>query len=57
MDHGDERKQRALAHYGSQLQALEADWQLGEKLAAPAPEQLWRLAPPPAGWEGLSQAG
>jgi LmbE family N-acetylglucosaminyl deacetylase len=57
VDHGDERKQRALAHYGSQLQALEADWQLGEKLTAPAPEQLWRLAPPPAGWEGLSQAG
>ena len=39
----------ALAHYGSQLQALEADWQLSAKLAAPAPEQFWRLAPPPPG--------
>jgi hypothetical protein len=23
-------------------------------LAAPAPEQFWRLAPPPAGWERLA---
>ena len=45
------------AHYASQLRALEADWQLGPKLAAPAPEQFWRLAPPPPGWERLSQAG
>ena len=56
-DHGDATKQRALVHYGSQLRALEADWQLEAKLAAPAPEQIWRLAPPPAGWEGLTQAG
>jgi LmbE family N-acetylglucosaminyl deacetylase len=48
------RKRAALAHYGSQLRALEADWQLGPKLAAPAPEQFWRLAPPPAGWERLT---
>jgi LmbE family N-acetylglucosaminyl deacetylase len=57
VDHGDAAKQRALAHYGSQLRALEADWQIGAKLGAPAPEQLWRLAPPPPGWERLSQAG
>ena len=25
--------------------------QIGAKLAAPAPEQFWRLAPPPPGWE------
>ena len=27
------------------------------KLAAPAPEQFWSLAPPPPGWERLSLAG
>ena len=48
------RKQAAVAHYSSQLRALEADWQIGPKLAAPVPEQYWRLAPPPAGWEGLA---
>jgi LmbE family N-acetylglucosaminyl deacetylase len=42
-------KQAALAHYSSQMRALEADWQLSAKLAAP--EQYWRLAPPPEGWE------
>lgn len=53
-DPDDSAKQSALACYRSQLLALEADWQLGPKLVAP--EQLWRLAPPPAGWEGLSAA-
>jgi len=52
VDH--ERKMRAVQCYPSQLLALEAEWQVGVKLAAPAPEQLWRLAPPRAGWEGLS---
>ena len=47
----DQRKRRALAHYQSQCRALEAEWQLASKLVAP--EQLWRLADPPAGWEGL----
>jgi LmbE family N-acetylglucosaminyl deacetylase len=50
---GQERKQRAIARYRSQLLALEADWAIGEKLEAPAAEQYWRLAPPPPGWEGL----
>jgi LmbE family N-acetylglucosaminyl deacetylase len=54
VDPGQERKQAALAHYTSQLLALEADWQIGEKLRAPAPEQVWRLAPPPEGWELLT---
>jgi LmbE family N-acetylglucosaminyl deacetylase len=45
-------KHAALSHYSSQLRALEADWQLSAKLAAP--EQYWRLAPPPAGWERLA---
>jgi len=54
IDPGQDRKQVALSHYTSQLLALEADWQIGAKLRAPAPEQVWRLAPPPAGWEMLS---
>lgn len=48
------RKQTALDCYPSQLLALEAEWRLVDKLAAPAPEQYWRLAPPPPGWERLS---
>lgn len=54
IDAGQMRKRAALAHYVSQLRALEADWNLEPKLDAPAPEQYWRLAPPPPGWEGLS---
>jgi LmbE family N-acetylglucosaminyl deacetylase len=50
------RKQVAVDCYPSQLRALEADWQISAKLAAPAPEQYWRLAPPPAGWERLATA-
>ncbi len=57
VDAGQERKQAAVAHYTSQLLALEADWALTPKLAAPAPEQYWRLAPPPEGWERLSRGG
>jgi LmbE family N-acetylglucosaminyl deacetylase len=49
-----ERKDAALACYPSQLRALEAEWAIRGKLAAPAPEQFWRLAPPPPGWEGLA---
>jgi len=56
VDPGEATKSAALAHYASQLKALEADWQLGVKLAAPAPEQCWRLAPPPPGWERLSES-
>lgn len=47
------RKQTAVDCYPSQLLALEAEWRVADKLAAPAPEQHWRLAPPPEGWEGL----
>jgi hypothetical protein len=46
----------ARSCYGSQLRALEADWNLAAKLAAPAPEQHWRLAAPPPGWEDLAAA-
>ena len=51
-DPSDDRKHRALGHYVSQLRALEADWQLRPKLVAP--EQIWRLAAPPSGWESLA---
>ncbi len=50
----DVRKPAALAHYVSQLRALDADWQLTPKLVAP--EQLWRLEPPSPGWEGLTDS-
>jgi LmbE family N-acetylglucosaminyl deacetylase len=55
VDTSTERKLRAVDCYPSQLLALEDDWQISSKLAAPAPEQYWRLAPPPAGWEGLAE--
>jgi LmbE family N-acetylglucosaminyl deacetylase len=54
VDADDGRKRAALDCYRSQLLALEADWQVGPKLVAP--EQVWRLAPPPSGWEGLTDA-
>ncbi len=50
----DGRKSAAVQCYPTQLLALEDDWQIATKLAAPAPEQFWRLAPPPEGWEGLT---
>ncbi|HVN51053.1 MAG TPA: PIG-L family deacetylase [Acidimicrobiales bacterium] len=46
-------KRDAVAEYTSQVKALEADWGLWRRLDAPTPEQYWRLAPPPAGWEAL----
>jgi len=54
IDTDEARKQAAIACYRSQLLALEDDWAISEKLAAPAPEQYWRLAPPPTGWERLT---
>jgi LmbE family N-acetylglucosaminyl deacetylase len=46
-------KRAAMAEYASQVKALEADWVLWRRLDAPTPEQYWRLAPPPRGWEAL----
>jgi LmbE family N-acetylglucosaminyl deacetylase len=54
VDHGGARKAAAVECYPSQLFALDDDWQIRAKLEAPAPEQFWRLAEPPAGWESLS---
>ena len=55
-DVSETRKQAAVRCYQSQLLALEDDWAIGAKLAAPAPEQFWRLAPPPPGWERLADS-
>jgi LmbE family N-acetylglucosaminyl deacetylase len=54
VDRDDARKAAAVACYPSQLLALEDDWQIAAKLDAPAPEQFWRLASPPEGWERLT---
>jgi LmbE family N-acetylglucosaminyl deacetylase len=49
-----ERKRAAIAFYKSQVAPLERDHVLTERLAANVPEQYWRLAPPPTGWERLT---
>ncbi|HYA69672.1 MAG TPA: PIG-L family deacetylase [Acidimicrobiales bacterium] len=48
-------KRAAIAHYVSQVAPLERDHVLAERLDANVPEQYWRLAPPPRGWEALSE--
>jgi LmbE family N-acetylglucosaminyl deacetylase len=48
-----EPKRAALAHYRSQMAPLRREHGLDLQLAAPVPEQYWRLAPPPPGWEAL----
>jgi len=50
------RKAAAINLYASQLGPLERDHLLSERLAANVPEQFWRLAPPPEGWEALIEA-
>ena len=49
-------KRAAIECYPTQLLALEDDWAIQAKLAAPAPEQFWRIEPPPPGWERLSES-
>lgn len=51
----DERKAKAIWCYASQIAPLERDHALRERLAAHVPEQFWRLAPPPSGWERLAE--
>jgi LmbE family N-acetylglucosaminyl deacetylase len=53
VDPSTEAKLDALSHYVSQVKGLEADWALARRMQAPTPEQYWRLAPPPPGWEAL----
>jgi LmbE family N-acetylglucosaminyl deacetylase len=51
-----ERKRTAIAFYKSQVAPLERDHVLTERLDANVPEQYWRLAPPPPGWERLADS-
>jgi LmbE family N-acetylglucosaminyl deacetylase len=48
-----ERKRSALECYRSQIPPLRDDHALDDRLAAPAPEQYWRIGPPPDGWDAL----
>jgi hypothetical protein len=48
------KKRQAVGYYTSQLAPLEADHALSERLEANVPEQFWRLASPPRGWERLT---
>jgi hypothetical protein len=49
-----DRKWRALQCYRSQLAPLREDHLLDARIAAPVPEQYWRISPPPAGWEAMT---
>jgi len=48
------RKRRAIWSYTSQIPPLERDHALSARVDGRVPEQFWRLAPPPRGWEGLA---
>lgn len=50
-----DRKREALLAYASQIPPLRLEHLLDERLDANVPEQHWRLARPPAGWEALSE--
>jgi LmbE family N-acetylglucosaminyl deacetylase len=51
----DTKKRSAMDRYVSQLPPLNRDHGLQVRLEAHTPEQYWRLAPPPVGWEGLAE--
>ncbi len=48
------RKRRAIWCYTSQIAPLERDHALTARMEGRVPEQFWRLAPPPQGWEALA---
>jgi LmbE family N-acetylglucosaminyl deacetylase len=50
----EERKRRAIWCYTSQIAPLERDHALTARVEGRVPEQFWRLAAPPPGWEGLA---
>ncbi len=50
----EERKRRAIWCYTSQIPPLEQDHALTARMHGKVPEQYWRLAPPPTGWEGMA---
>jgi LmbE family N-acetylglucosaminyl deacetylase len=49
----EDRKRRAILCYASQIPPLEKEHALTARLDGRVPEQFWRLAPPPRGWEAL----
>jgi LmbE family N-acetylglucosaminyl deacetylase len=49
-------KRRAIQCYKSQIAPLERDHALSERLDGNVPEQYWRIAPPPEGWEALADS-
>jgi len=51
-----ETKRAAIATYTSQVAPLRRDHALDARLDANVPEQFWRLAPPPEGWEVLTDS-
>jgi LmbE family N-acetylglucosaminyl deacetylase len=50
-----DRKRKAIWCYASQIPPLEQEHALTARLDANVPEQYWRLAPPPQGWERLGE--
>ncbi len=48
-----ERKAAGIACYRSQIAPLEGEHALSERMGGNVPEQYWRLAPPPPGWERM----
>jgi LmbE family N-acetylglucosaminyl deacetylase len=50
----EDRKRRAIWCYTSQIGPLERDHALTARMAGRVPEQFWRLAAPPPGWEALA---
>ena len=48
-------KRKAIWCYASQIPPLEGEHALTARLDANVPEQYWRLAPPPHGWERLME--
>lgn len=55
IDTDTEAKRKAIWCYTSQIAPLQEDHALEERLAAHVPEQFWRIAPPPPGWEALAE--
>ena len=51
-----ERKRKAIWCYSSQIEPLKHEHALSERMDANVPEQFWRLAPPPTGWERMIDA-
>jgi LmbE family N-acetylglucosaminyl deacetylase len=49
-------KRASIMEYVTQVAPLEQDHMLTERLEGNVPEQYWRIAPPPSGWEGLLDA-